>query len=280
MEQSGKSNQPPRARRWARRWTLRAAAALALLAATALGLYGTRQHTLHPLLDRAAPALSRWFSPVEVRLSRIEGDWRRQLAIEGLELRARDGAEGPLRRLEVQRAEVRGDLLAAAIGGDPDALEAVIAAAPRVQLALASDAGTGGRTKDPSGRSPHVDVTRGSVRLEGLDETIEIDGLELSGRGSTAVPLELEGEFRAPGWSAHLLGRLRFEDAGALRFVLDAPEARAGEIEAAAIGVAGSWAPDGTRLDDGRIVVGKSQLGSAGSGSRPARRAGLRWAGR
>merc|ERR1712070_280612 len=40
LEQSGKSNQPARARRWARRWTLRTAAALALLAATALGLYG------------------------------------------------------------------------------------------------------------------------------------------------------------------------------------------------------------------------------------------------
>ena len=265
MEQSGKSNQPARARRWARRWTLRAAAALALLAATALGLYGTRQHTLHPLLVRSAPALSRWFSPFEVRLARIEGDWRRQLAIEGLELRARDGAEGPLRRLEVQRAEVRGDLLAAAIGRDPNALEAVIADAPRVQLDLASDAGTEEESDAPVWpQLPHLDITRGSVRLEGLDEPIEIDELKLNGRGSTAVPLELEGEVRAPEWSAHLLGRLRFEDAGALRFVLDAPEARAGEIEAAAIGVAGSWAPSGTQLDDGRIVVGKSQLEFSG----------------
>ncbi|MEC8494804.1 MAG: hypothetical protein VXZ39_07775, partial [Planctomycetota bacterium] len=62
MEQIGKSNEPSRALRWARR----AAVALALLAATALGLYGTRESTLHPLLVRSAPALSRWFSPFEI----------------------------------------------------------------------------------------------------------------------------------------------------------------------------------------------------------------------
>lgn len=265
MEQSGKSKKPAPTRRWARRWTLRAAAALALLAAAALGLYGTRQHTLHPLLVRSAPALSRWFSPFEVRLAGIEGDWRRQLVIEGLELRARDGAEGPLQRLEVQRAEVYGDLLAAAIGRDPSALEAVTADAPRIQLDLASGPGAGVENDAPVWpQLPHLDVTRGAVRLEGLDETIEIDELELTGRGSTAVPLELEGEVRAPEWSAHLVGRLRFEDAGALRFVLDAPEARAGEIEAAAIGVAGRWTPSGTQLDDGRIVVGKSELEFSG----------------
>ncbi|MEE2939222.1 MAG: translocation/assembly module TamB domain-containing protein [Planctomycetota bacterium] len=265
MEQSGENNQPSPALGGALRWARRAALVLALLVAAALGLYGTRERTLHPLLVRSAPTLSRWFSPFEVRLVRIEGDWLDRLAIEGLELRARAGAEGPLRGLEVERAEVRGDLLAAAIERDPSALEAVTADAPRVQLDLASGAGSEGEESGPRWPAlPHLDVTRGSVRLEGLDETLDIEHLELTGRGSSGAPLELAGELRAPEWSAHLLGRLRFEDGGALRFVLDAPEARAGGIDAAIIGVAGSWTPDGAELDEGRVVVGTSELEFSG----------------
>lgn len=257
MEQIGKSNEPSRALRWARR----AAVALALLAATALGLYGTRESTLHPLLVRSAPALSRWFSPFEIHLTRIEGDWRSRLAVEGLELRAIDGAEHPLRSLEIQSTEVRGDLLAAAIERDPGALETVTADAPLLVLDLTSDGPDGGEESVPRWPTlPHLDVAKGSVRLEGPDETIEIDGLELAGRGSTDAPLEVEGEIRAPEWSARVLGRLRFEDAGTLGFVLDAPEAHAGEIDAAAIGVVGSWRQDGAELDRGRVVVGTSEL--------------------
>lgn len=261
LEQSGKSKKPSRALRWARR----AAVALALVVATALGLYGTREHTLHPLLVRSAPTLSQWFSPFEVRLTRIEGDWRGWLAIDGLELRPRDGAASPLRSLEIERAEVRGDLFAAAIERDPSALQAITADAPRVRLDLASGPGGEGEGNRPRWpKLPHLDVARGSVRLEGLEDTVEVEDLKLNGCGSTGAPLELEGEVRSADWSAHLLGRVRFEDSGALRFVLDAPEARAGEIDAAAIGVTGSWTPSGAELDEGRLVVGTSELEFSG----------------
>ena len=163
LEQSGKSKKPSRALRWARR----AAVALALVVAAALGLYGTREHTLHPLLVRAAPTLSQWFSPFEVRLGRIEGDWRGWLAIDGLELRPKDGAESPLRSLEIERAEVRGDLLAAAIGRDPSALQAIKADAPRARIDLAGGSGDEGEESGPHWPTlPHLDVSRGSMRLD------------------------------------------------------------------------------------------------------------------
>lgn len=251
MPEKSRTSPPGCLGRWARRGLKLTVIALVVAAL----LYATRRHTLHPLLVRAAPTVSRWIGPHEVRLTGIEGDWRHRLVLLGLEV---SSDEGPLRELSLERAEVQGDLIGAAFGGGLAALTRVEVDAPDARLDVSSRGE--GTTEFTWPVLPELAVRRGALRIDGLGQTVLAQGLELAGRGAASSPLRFSGEVSGPTWSARATGSVQPATSGELRYVVDLEHATLGELDANARGLSGTWSPTRTALEAGRLAIGQSTL--------------------
>lgn len=178
---------PSRLRRWTRRIALAAAAALLGL----VGLYLTRAHTLHPLLTRVVPwAAPRW-TPYDVRVESISGDWLHGLAVRGLSLVNRSPA-GTLRRVEAAEAAVELSL-PGLLWGRADAVERLRLAGGRVDLDLtAAQAGPeeSGADGPPPSWLPLVEVTDLDVELlTAADRRVVLGGLAVRSRREPEGPV-------------------------------------------------------------------------------------------
>ena len=159
------------------RWLRRGALLLLLGAGALVALYLTRDRTLHPLLVRWTPELTRAFTPFEVTVEGIEGDWTGTLQVTGLSLRPID-AEGPLRQARADAVSVTGDLLRAARSADLEALTMVTVSAPEVELDTTSLGG--GEAPSESAGLPTLPpflVSDGNLRLVTESDLIEISEL-------------------------------------------------------------------------------------------------------
>ena len=102
-----KANARPRSR--ARRWLRRLALAGVLCLALVPLAYVTRPYTLHPLLSKVLPWAVARFSPLELQLGGIEGDWWSDLTLRDVVLVER-GETRTVERLALQRVTLRGQL--------------------------------------------------------------------------------------------------------------------------------------------------------------------------
>jgi len=243
------------------RWARRALVLAALLAVALVLLYATRERTLNPLAAWALPRASRAFTPFEVRVDAIEGDWVRELSVRGLVVE-RLGSESPLRSARAERAEVSGDLLRLARSGDLAALASVRLVAPRVTIDL--DAPGSPDDDEPAApfAIPPATIERGTVVLDGAATRVFLEDIEAVGRASDASPLEVSLRGSGARWSALAAGRITF-DGEALGFEADLEEASVfGAQGLRAAGVAGRWSPEGLRIDRGEVVSGGDEDGN------------------
>ena len=240
------------------RWLRRGALLLLLLALTVAALYLTRERTLHPLLVRFTPDLTRAFTPFEVSVAAIEGDWTGELKLTGVAVRPLE-ADGPLRQARVTTLVATGDLLRAARFADPTALTQVQVTAPVVQLDTTS-LGEGG--SEPEGATlpalPPFQITDGRLQVVTGADVIEVTGLEVQGSGDSG-PLQVAGRASANAWAAAVRSSVRL-DAGALRFEGDLLEGRVQDLELSADRLAGELRGSDLSLSDGRIQVGANRV--------------------
>lgn len=240
--------------RWLRRGTL----AVLLLALTAAALYLTRDRTLHPLLVRFTPTLTRALTPFEITVEAIDGDWRGELNVTGVLVRPLE-AEGPLRQARVETLGVTGDLLRAARLADPGALTLVTIGGPDVEIdttALGEDATESEGAPLPA--LPPFRVTDGRLQVVTLDDVIEVTALEVQG-GGDGGPLDVEGRAAANAWTAAVRARIGLAADG-LRFEGDLLEGRVQDLELSADRLAGDLRGGDLSLRDGRIQVGANRI--------------------
>ncbi len=243
---------------FAGRWFRRGALLLLLGAGALVALYLTRDRTLHPLLVRWTPELTRAFTPFEVTVEGIEGDWTGTLQVTGLSLRPID-AEGPLRQARADAVSVTGDLLRAARSADLEALTMVTVSAPEVELDTTSLGG--GEAPSESAGLPTLPpflVSDGNLRLVTESDLIEISELSIQGPGASG-PLEVEGRAAANAWAAAIRARLELDDE-ALRFEGELLEGLVQDLNLSADRLAGELRDGQLSLSDGRIQVGANRV--------------------
>ncbi len=247
-----------RALGFAWRWVRRGALLLLLSVGALVALYLTRDRTLHPLLVRFVPELTRAFTPFEVTVESIEGDWLGELRVTGLSLRPLD-AGSPLRLARAADLSAVGDLLSAARSADLEALTMVTLSAPEVEL----DATAFGESEPQSESAPlpvlpPFLLSDGSLRVVTEGDLIEVTGLSIQGPGA-AGPLEVEGRATANAWAAAVQARLEL-GGDTLRFDGDLTEGRVQDLELSADRLAGELRDSVLTLSDGRIQVGANRV--------------------
>ena len=237
------------------RWTRRALVLALLFAGALAALYATRERTLNPLAAWALPRASRAFTPFEVRVDAIEGDWVRELSVSGLVVE-RLGSENRLRSARAERAEVTGDLLRLARSGDLGALASVRLVAPSVTIDLDAPGSADDGEPPAPFAIPPATIERGTVVLDGATTRIFLEDIEANGQASGASPLELSLRGSGARWSALASGAITF-DGETLAFEADLGDAAVfGAQGLRAAGVSGSWSAAGLRIDRGEVVTG------------------------
>ena len=249
------------------RWFKRIAALAILFALLACGAWVTRAKTLHPLVVRFAPSLSRTFTDFEVSVDKIEGDWWSVLAVHGLRV-VPEKTDTPLRELNVHRAEVTGRLLRLARTGDLEALDGIVVEAPRVDIDLTAGA-TGAEPSDKSrftlpSELPTVLVSQGQVTLRAESGTTTIENIEARGAGTRAAPLSVSARAAAENWTANFSADAYAEGDGGISFDGRVPDAVARGVEASARDLAGRWNPRSFELDSGTVAIGENTLSIEG----------------
>jgi len=250
---------PRRALGFLWRWIRRGALALLLLVVTVAALYLTRDRTLHPLLVRFTPDLTRALTPYEVSLEAIDGDWTGELTLTGVVVRPLE-AEGPLRQAQVGTLSASGDLIRAARFADLSALHQVTIAAPVVELDTAA-LGEGGAESEaaPLPALPPFQVSDGRLQVVTRTDVIEVTGLEVEGSGDRG-PLRVKGRASANAWAASIRASVTLE-ADSLGFEGDLLEGRVQDLELSADRLAGELRGGDLSLSDGRVQVGANRIG-------------------
>lgn len=241
------------------RWLRRGFLVLLLLAGAAVALYLTRERTLHPLLVRVVPDLTRAFTPFEVSVEAIEGDWVTELHLTGLTLRPLE-ADGPFRLAQVAALSTKGDLLRAARTADVRALEMVTVSAPDLEL---DTSGPEGPEDDPAASPlpdlPPFSLSEGTVRWITATDVIQVTGLSVRGPGASG-PLEVGGRATANAWAAALEARVEL-DADSLSFEGDLVEGLVQDLTLSAEGLAGELRGGVLSLNGGEVQVGANRIG-------------------
>ncbi|MEL6430787.1 MAG: hypothetical protein AAFR54_16495, partial [Planctomycetota bacterium] len=247
------------------RWTKRAALAAAFVALLLAGLYATRERTLHPLLVRALPSLSRAFSGYEVRASDISGDWTGELEVTGLEVAPRGG--GPLTRASMARVRVTGELLALARTGDLGNLDSLEVDDPDVAVDLGAQAEDASETDEPLELPalPRVAVTGGRIELAGAGPRVLLQGVDITCTGGSdgaeaRVVLDAESDV----WRAHVDATVVRENGRTLVFDADVDDLVARGVAARASGVHGRWSPGRALVESGVVEMGSNRATFAG----------------
>lgn len=190
------------------------------------GLYLTRGFTLHPLLTRLVPWAVARVAPLELTIGRIEGDWRRRVALYDVTLVER-GDPRTVEQLSLARLEVRGAILRLA-RGRLDALDRVEVAGVRGTLDVRTTSDAEFRAAwPPLAALPALALEGGALVLITDGGAVALDALRLSGprngpyavagevgyeavRGRAALELSLADEGRTarvtgtcelPGWT-------------------------------------------------------------------------------
>ena len=261
-DRQGGQQRPGVARRLGRgalRWTRRTLVLLLVLLALLAALYVSRERTLHPLLVRVLPDLSRSLTPYEVTVEAIDGDWRSEVRLSGIEVRPLDPA-APLVRATCAALSAEGDLVAAALRGDPGALSLVQVTAPSVEV----DVTRGEDEPGAEARSPVLPplppfrVVEGQVRVITGGDVIDLSDLSIE-RGSVAGPVTLEGAATANAWSAEVRSRVNLTPE-AILFEGDLVRGTAQDLTASADGLAGQVRGGVLGLQQGVVRVGSNQV--------------------
>ena len=175
---------PPGPGRRGRRWGRLTLRLLLVAAVLPVLLYLTRTWTLHPLLCRAvAWAAPRW-TPYDVRVGAIEGDWRTDLRLRDLCITARAG-DAPLRALELEEVAAR-FRIGALLGSDPSGLEHLRLARGRVEVVVPAMEKETEPFRLPE-HLPGVEVAGVDVRLRlDAEQELVLDGVALSSSARAA----------------------------------------------------------------------------------------------
>ena len=240
-------------RSFLRRWTRRAALALLLLVAAAVGLYLSRDRTLHPLLVRALPAVTRALTPFEVSVGAVEGDWRTELVVRGVEVRPLTPGS-PLVRASCDAVGLTGDLVRAATRGELGAIELVELTGPSAEADLTR---AGSEPSEESGGAPALPPFRlldGSLRLLTEGDVIDLTGLEAE-RAASSGPVTLGVRAAANAWTAEVRARVDVS-AGGVTFEGDLLDGTVQDLALTATGLDGALREGVLDLAGGSVRVG------------------------
>ncbi len=238
---------------------------LVVFAVLGVGLYLTRERTLHPLLVRVAPPIARMAAGIELSLDDIDGDWHTDLAVKGLRLSEGDADRlGVLESLEVTSASIQGDLIGLVRGRTRlDELKFVRLEQPIVRLDLtetapkSSDESSGGLAIPAL---PNLTVNGGDIELKLSADTLRFTHVNIAGAASTAAPLRVEAEASANNWNVVLRGEVLRESPTQLAFSADVPNGEARGVSLQLDDLVGSWNPDETTIQAGTLAVGTSYI--------------------
>lgn len=247
---------------FALRWTRRCVIGLLLFALLLVTLYLTRGSTLHPLLVRLAPAVSRAFTPFEVHVASIEGDWYSTLTIRGLEVTTDDPRQ-VLRTASADEVTVEGALVDLARTLDLAALTRAQVRAPRVEIDTRGQASPeqdeSSRTLAP-GAYPNLVMTDGSLTWIGEHDIIQLSHLVARSPAGKDLSITLTGEAVANAWSATLSGAVTIDRDGTVSFAVDIPDGHVQELDLHLEGVRGSASSAGLTIDSGVVRVGPNEV--------------------
>lgn len=242
------------------RWARRAAFACVGVVVLCAGLYITRTKTLHPLIVRFAPNISRTLSEYEARIDSIEGDWRSGLEITGLRIKATT-EETPLREAAFPSVRIDGKLLSFATSRDLAELERIEIVDPSVTIDTTITRSPPQTTSSiPLDGLPEFQLTNGTVTLLTKSGTTVLESINGNGNATDKSPLHLGLKASSERWSALAQADLVATADQRITFRVDLPEAQARGVQATARDVVGSWSPGAFELETGDVKIGDNRL--------------------
>ena len=246
-----------------RRIAARVGLLLLLFALVLVGLYLTRERTLHPLLVRLAPPVAR-MAGLDLKLDDIDGDWHSSLVVKGVSLSDRGAHRlGPVESIDATSASARGDLLGFVRGPALHELDFVELVRPTFRLDFTHPPAKS--RKKGSGTFgipalPNVAIKDGDLELKFRADTLRFKGIEIAGAASTAVPLRVETEASANNWNGLVQGEVLRDSPTQVSFLADVPSGAAHGVSLKLESLAGSWNPKETTISRGSLALGSSYL--------------------
>lgn len=267
----GQAESPmPKGRRgFLSRWLRRLAILAGLLATLVSALYVTRERTLHPLLVRYMPRLSRALGPYEVSVQGIQGDWRHGLEVAGLRVAAL-GAEQRLRSIEAEAIEIRGSILRSAWDRNASAITSVKVVAPAVHIDSTLSAGPDGPSAGPliPPGLPSIELERGDLTVVTLGSTIRVGDISIAGRGERDAPWAVSFFAQTGDWSGAIEGSVfgTGDETGSNEVAvdLDVPGGTARGVDVAIDSLRANWSRERLTLRSGTVTAGTNLLTIAG----------------
>ncbi|MEM1448717.1 MAG: translocation/assembly module TamB domain-containing protein [Planctomycetota bacterium] len=250
--------------RFALRWARRGAIVLLVLVALLVGLYLTRGSTLHPLLVRTLPSITRALTPFEIRVAEIEGDWTSTLTVRGVDLVATD-PDQVLRSVRADEVALEGRFLGFARSLDLADLQRAVATAPAVEidtrdLAPRDDAPRGDGLPIAMTSFPELRIEGGSFTWIDEMDIVEVTELDARSPYGDEIDVEVSGRAVATAWSASIRGATRIGRDGSISFSADVDEGRVQDLDLRLEDVVGAVSSDGVEIESAALRVGSNEF--------------------